>query len=264
MNIKSDEIKISKTYKDLEEYSKKRTVEFSEMLANFIKVTDYYGDLICRVTLVLGKIPPRDKHDSMIRDLMADVFDFLYEVRPIIIKGKFGVAFPLGRRAYESLSLMVASCLDKKLAERWIAGNEIGNAEIRNILDENQMGESKGDTKELYKFFSQATHPNRGLVPERFLGAGNKFVLGAIGSPDLIMTVDFCHRILELWFWFVAFITYINKENIVAYDKEIFDCYFIVANEAKGVAEWLIDNFNRLLEEYQTEIKGKKNEQSKT
>jgi len=258
MNAKSGEIKISKTYKDLEEYTKKRTTELSGMLADFITVTDHYGDLICRVASILGKIPPKDEQDSMIRDLMADVFDFLYEVRPVIIKGKFEVAFPLGRRAYESLSLMVASYLDKKLAEKWIAGKEIGNAEIRNILDKNPMGELKDNTKELYQFFCQATHPNRTLVPERFLGAGNEFVLGAVGAPDLIMTVDFCLRILELWFLFVAFFTYINRQDIMAYDKEILGSYSKVASEAKDVAKWLVDNFNRLLEEYHTEIAGKK------
>jgi len=153
---------------------------------------------------------------------------------------------------------MVASYLDKKLAEKWIEGKEIGNAEIRNILDKNPMGELKDNTKELYQFFCQATHPNRTLVPERFLGAGNEFVLGAVGVPDLIMTVDFCLRILELWFWFVAFFTYINRQDIMAYDKEIFGSYSKVASEAKDVAKWLVDNFNHLLEEYHTEIAGKK------
>jgi len=30
--------------------------------------------------------------------LLADVFDFLYETRALILKGKLEIAFPLGKR----------------------------------------------------------------------------------------------------------------------------------------------------------------------
>jgi hypothetical protein len=57
--------------------------------------------LICEITLILGNTPPSSKRDAAIRDLMADVFDFLVEARALIIKGKLEVAYPLARRAYE-------------------------------------------------------------------------------------------------------------------------------------------------------------------
>ena len=115
----------SKTYTGLTEYSALRTRKISEMLQPYIEVTDRYGTLICRITLVLGKIRPRSMQERVLRDLMADVFDFLYETRALIIKGKTEVAYPLARRAYESLSLMVACHMEPKLAERWAAGNRV-------------------------------------------------------------------------------------------------------------------------------------------
>ena len=105
-----------KTYAELTEYAAVRTQELSKMLQPYIEATDSYGRLICRITLALGKVPPRSKRDSALRDLMADVFDFLYEARPLIVKGKLEIAYPLARRAYESLSLMVACHLEPKIA----------------------------------------------------------------------------------------------------------------------------------------------------
>jgi hypothetical protein len=40
------------------------------------------------------------------------------------------------------------------------------------------MGEKETETREL----SKTTHPNRTHMAYRFLGEGNEFVLGAIGS----------------------------------------------------------------------------------
>ena len=62
--------------------------------------------------------------DAALRDLIADVFDFLYEARVSIIKSKLETAYPLSRRAYESLSLMVACYLDHKPARKCIAGKK--------------------------------------------------------------------------------------------------------------------------------------------
>jgi hypothetical protein len=43
---------------------------------------------------------------------LADVFDFLYESRRIIMSGQCATAYPLLRRAFESLSLMVVCCFN--------------------------------------------------------------------------------------------------------------------------------------------------------
>ncbi len=73
-------------YAALEIYAAQRTKELSRLLNPFIEVTDRYSELICQITLILGKASPSSKEDAMVRDLMADVFDFLYEARGLILK----------------------------------------------------------------------------------------------------------------------------------------------------------------------------------
>ena len=72
------------SYAELETYAAQRTKELSELLGPNIEATDRYGELICRITLTLGKAPPASNEDAVLRDLMADVFDFLYEARGLI------------------------------------------------------------------------------------------------------------------------------------------------------------------------------------
>jgi len=72
---------------ELSEYAALRANELSTMLEPLTAVTDRYGELICQVTLILGKTQPASGRDAAIRDLMADVFDFLMETRPLITKG---------------------------------------------------------------------------------------------------------------------------------------------------------------------------------
>jgi hypothetical protein len=118
----------------------------------------------------LGHTPPSDEQDRVIRDLLADVFDFLYEARPLILGGKLPVAFPLARRAYESLSLLHLCAVDARWAKRWQSRKQIGNADVRRTLGAHPMGEPEADMRELHQFFSEASHPNRSLVPHRMLG----------------------------------------------------------------------------------------------
>lgn len=225
------------------------------MLRPYIEAADRYGELICRITLVLGKTPPLSKRDSALRDLMADVFDFLYEARHLIIKGKLELAYPLARRAYESLSLMVASYLDPKLADQWIAGDKIGNAEVRKLLGKHPAGESEQMTRDLYGFFSQAAHPNRELVAHRFLGEGNEFVLGAIGRPSLAMLADYALKTLNLWFWFGAFVSFAYLPVLAKSDPSFKDSYDAAAKMAQDVAPWLVEQFNRVLAQEQAEFR---------
>ena len=138
------------------------------------------------------------------------VFDFLYEARHLIIKVKLDIAYPLARRAYESLSLMIACYLDSKLADRWGAGKKIGYAEVRKLLGQHPAGEPEQMTRDLYSFFSEAAHPNRDFVAHRFLGEGNEFVLGAIGRPSLAMLADYALKTLSLWFWFGASVSFVH------------------------------------------------------
>ncbi len=128
-------------YEELEQYSVTRTKEISGMSAPYIKITDRCGRLVSRLVLLLGTVKPHSLQDAIIRDLMADVFDFLYESRPLIMAGKLNVAFPLARRAYESLSLLHLCAIDKTWAVRWHEGKEISNGVIRKELAKHPMGQ---------------------------------------------------------------------------------------------------------------------------
>jgi hypothetical protein len=173
-------------YAELRRHAEIRSKELAPLLAPYLDLTDRYGEFVCGIVAVLGQMPPASPRDAATRDLIADVFDFLYEARALVTKGKLEVAYPLARRAYESLSLLVACTLEPKVADRWIAGKQIGHAEVRRVLAAHPMGEKETQTRELYDFFSKSTHPNRDHVAHRFLGEGNEFVLGAIGKPSLV------------------------------------------------------------------------------
>jgi hypothetical protein len=183
------------------------------------------------------------------------VFDFLYEARALILKGKLEIAYPLARRAYESLSLLVACTLEPKLADRWIAGKQVGNAEVRRVLDAHPMGEKEAQTRELYDFFSKTTHPNRNHMAHRFLGEGNEFVLGAIGRPSLTMLADYALKTLNLWFWLAAFLMFKFRDVLSQANPGILKSYNDAADAAKPVAAWLHDQFNRTLAEEQAEMR---------
>ncbi len=243
-----------RAYAKLNEYAAVRTSDLSPMLESFTTITDRYGELICQVTLILGKTLPNSMRDAVIRDLMADVFDFLVEARLLITKGKLEIAYPLARRAYESLSLMVACHLDESLAKRWLAGKQVGNAEVRRVLDKHPLGEPRERTQELYDFFSKTTHPNREQIAKRLLGEGNEFVLGAIGRPSLVLLADYAIKTLNLWFWFGAFIGFIYVDALERADPDFHKTYHSVSESAKPVAKWLVEQFNRVLAEEQAEM----------
>jgi hypothetical protein len=243
-----------RAYAKLSEYAAVRTKELSTMLEPLTAVTDRYGELICQVTLILGKIPPTSGRDMAIGDLMADVFDFLMETRPLLNKGRVEIAYPLARRAYESLSLMIACHMDESLAKRWIAGKQIGNGEARRVLGKHPFGEPQERTQELYNFFSKTTHPNRDQIAHRFLGEENKFVLGAIGRLSLAMLADFGIKLLNLWFWFGAFIYFIDADVLEQADSDFQKTYLEVSESADPVVKWLAEQFNRVLAEERAEM----------
>lgn len=237
----------NKHYDELVKYASARRVEISAMAGPYIKITDRYGRLISRLVLMLGSKEPVNTQDIVIRDLMADIFDCLYESRSLILEGKLNISFPIGRRAYEALSLLHLCALDESWAEKWSKGKRIGNADIRKALAAHPMGEPEQEMKDLYNFFCSATHPNRELIPRRFLGEGNEFVLGVIGVPDLVMVSDYCIKNLEMWFWLTATVTYFYRETVNAADRGYFETYSQSAREAQKVKAWLVENFNRLL-----------------
>jgi len=221
----------------------------TSMFFPFIDITDRYGLLISRITLVLGNIGPKDTQDIVLRDLMADIFDCLYESRAQIMSGRLNVAFPVVRRAFESLALLNLCAIDKSSAENWHKGKRIENAKVRDALDKHPLGESKTDTKKLYDFYCLGSHPNRDLIPFRFLGEGNQFVLGSIGQPNLSMACDLCIKILEMWFWLTAIMTVMYCKILSAADKSYGDAYSRTSKDAQEVGKSLIENFNKVLKE---------------
>jgi hypothetical protein len=238
-------------YARLAHYAEVRTAELSEMLKPYVEVTDGYGRLLCRLTVMLGKGPQKDVQDIAVRDLMADVFDFLVESRRAILSGQLNVSYPPLRRAFESTSLLALCCLDPGYAGKWQAGLEIKNYEVRQQLAKHQMGESEKTLKDNYRFFSKSAHPNRELVASRSLGDGNEFVLGSIGHPDLLMTIHYCRHHLSIWFWFAAAICWHYRERSPqnAGGFAFASSYMSIANEAKNVGKQLVSEFNRLIDE---------------
>jgi hypothetical protein len=205
--------------------------------------------LVGRIVWVLGSVAPADVQDSVVRDLVADTFDFLLAWRRAILEAQLSVGYPLGRRAYESLSLLSVCAQDTAVAARWYKGAQIGNADIRSALARLPFRESEADLRELYRFFSKGSHPNRDLIPERYPGAGNDFVLGSIGRPDLLLLIDHCLNLLRMWFWFGAAAGYFYRRRIDAQDPEWGRDYLREAKRAEEIAVELTNEFNRLLGE---------------
>jgi hypothetical protein len=145
-------------YKRSPEYFAMRKRELSGMVEPYIDVTDAYGELICSLVITLGEKSPDDTQDEVCRDLLADVFDFLYDARRAILESQFSGAFPLLRRAFESTSLLAACAVDGGLAETWASGKEIPNVKVRKRLSDDPIQEPLESTRELYRYFSMGAH----------------------------------------------------------------------------------------------------------
>ncbi|MGH9958950.1 MAG: hypothetical protein ACREBC_17780 [Pyrinomonadaceae bacterium] len=140
------------------------------------------------------------------------------------------------------------------LQPRWQAGKQIRNTEVRAALSRLPFPEEEPDLRELYSFFSKGAHPNRDLVGTRFLGEGNRFVLGSIAAPDLLLTADHCLRLLSMWFWFAAASGFWFREVLRSHDPEFGDDYMNLESQAQPVADWLTEHYNRLLEKARKDL----------
>jgi hypothetical protein len=239
------------SYHKLPDYELSRQNSLRKMFAPYIRVTDDYGRLICSAVDILGGTPSTSVQDRVIRDLLSDVFDFLYESRRIIMSGQCATAYPLLRRAFESLSLMVVCSFDSILAERWQSGTKIPNSKIREKLAAYPMGEAEEATREAYKFFSEVAHPNRSIIPGRHLGDGNEFVLASILIPELCLVTEYCLRHLQLWFWFAAAVSHHYADLLHRHDTKYHADYLQAAQAAQVMAPILKSEFSRLLKEAQ-------------
>lgn len=241
-----------------------RSAELQRSLQPVVALIDAYGKLVSRVVVALGSSKPESRQASIVRDLIADVFDFLYEWRRPLFEGRAHVAFPLGRRAYESLSLLSVCCQDEAFALRWDSGSQIGNREIREALATLPVSEEKDGLQELYKLFSKGAHPNRELVGERHLGDDNEYVLGSIAVPELVLVVDQSITMVDLWFWFGALTGHVAKDALAKSDPGFGHDYLEVAANAKDVKTWLVASFNNLLELRQAEMREELKRRSKS
>lgn len=241
----------SHNFATVQEWDAKRTAEFSKMLGPYIRVTDSYAELICELVDVIGTVKPPAIEDVVVRDLMADVFDALHEARRIILTGKCSIAYPVARRVYESLSLLALCVLDPSFAKRWEAGAEIGNAEVRRELAKHPFGETEESTRKLYKFFCLGTHPNRDLIPRRFLGEGNEFTLGAVMVPSLALVAEYCMIHLSMWFWLTALMLHRYHPLVDPVKPDFGQRYLAVARGAQQLQPELQRHYKRLLKEEQ-------------
>jgi hypothetical protein len=237
-------------YERLAEYSDQRRKELTGMIRPYVDLTDDYGRFICRLVLSLGERPPSSTQDEVVRDLLADAFDFLFDSREMLLSGKCFQAYPLLRRAYETVSLLALCVFDGSTAEQWASGKQIKNEYVRKRLAESPLNENEESLREVYKFFCLAVHPNRGLVPHRFLGEKNKFVLGAIGPPDLVLVADYCRQHLALWFWFAASVAVFYRVEMEGPDPGFGEAYMEVAERVPGMKRDFAEKRKRALEEY--------------
>ncbi len=237
-------------YHRLEEFAETRFSELSKIFGEWVDVLVRYEELVCRAVFILGDHPPQDVADRGIRDLLADVFDFLYISRRLVLQGYASTALPLLRRAFESNSLIQYFMLLPGKAMSWNEGEQISNAEVRKYLDTHPMGQPEDGMRDSYRFFSGATHPNREYIPHRFLGEGNLFVLGAVAVPILTLVGDYVYRLIRLWFWLGALIAYQYREVLASADRTYMKDYIKLANEAQTAAEELL---RRLREKWHQE-----------
>lgn len=241
-------------YRRLADFAETRPKEHLRQLQPVLDLAASYGSLVSRAVVALGSVPPKSRPDVVIRDLIADVFEFLYEWPKPLFEGRPHVAFPLARRAYESLSLLSACFQDQSIAKRWDDGEQIRNTEIRKVLASMRLPEPEQEMRDLYRFFSKGAHPNRDLVAERFLGAGNQFVLGSIIQPELVLIIDHCICLVEVWFWFGALAGYVAKELLAQCDPSFGKEYLATAGRAAEIKASLAKGFNELLKKRQEEL----------
>jgi len=146
------------------------------------------------------------------------------------------------------LSLLALCRVDASYVAKWNNGKQIENAEVRRELAKHEMGEQEEKTRELYRFFSEAAHPNRSLVPSRLLGEGNAFVLGAILVPSEALTLDYAIKHLSLWFWLAATVSFAYVDITKRLDEAYGNEYLRIAERVKLVAKDLVNEYNDAVE----------------
>ena len=244
-------------YDSFDSLYQKRVEAFEYILNPYLEVVKDYGQLFSRISFITGFIPPKNDFESIQRNLSSDAFDFLNETKNSILRGHFDTAFPIARRSFETLTLMIAFYFDNDLAKKWGKGQQIPNRKVRSILNNHKEigGESKEFLQELYNYFSESSHPNRTAIPHRLIGLGNYFALGPFPEPMLLPIIDLCIEIINLWFWLLAYYWYYNLDYVEKYDKSFKSEYLKKKTRVMEVKKWLIDQRENLITELKNELK---------
>jgi hypothetical protein len=237
----------SAEHRRLDEYAQVRLSELTRIFRDEIQLLVAYEQLLCRATVILGAHEPADAADRACRDLIADGFDALYVARRVVSEGYASAAWPLMRRAFESATLLEYFVLLPGEANRWTRGARITHRRVRKYLNEHpiQVGgttisdHEKTAMKELYSQFSEATHPNRGSIPTRFLGEPNQFVLGPTGMPDPLVVGQYMLSLIDLWFFFAATVSYAYRDILPSADSLYGKDYHKLAARAREVSDHL-------------------------
>jgi hypothetical protein len=245
-----------KLYDSFDSMYNRRVEAFDFILKPYFEVVNDYGRLFSRIHYITGFIKPKNEIDTIQRDLSSDAFDFLNETKYLIKRGQFNITYPIARRAFESITLMVAFNLKNELAIKWKGGGEIPNKDVRNVLDNFKEigGESRESMKSLYDFFSKKSHPNYAAIPHGLIGLGNYYAIGPIPEPLLLLIVDLCIEIIDLWFWLIAFMWYYNLDNVSTYDPSFKNYYLVKKHKVLEVRNWLFEQRLSLIEELKIQI----------
>lgn len=245
-----------KLYDSFDYLYNKRVEAFDFILKPYFEVVNDYGQLFSRLHFITGFIQPKNEFDSIQRNLCSDAFDFLNESKYLIKRGQFDITYPIARRAFETITLMIAFYFKNELATKWKEGKEIPNRDVRAILDEHKEigGESKETMTNLYNYFTKKSHPNATAIPDRLIGLGNFFALGPMPEPLLLPIVDLCIEIIDLWFWLLAYTWYYNADLVNSFDPLFKDDYLNKKSKVLETRKWLIEQRANLTEEIKNEI----------
>jgi hypothetical protein len=71
----------------------------------------------------------------------------------------------------------------------------------------------------------------------------------------MVLILDHCHRLVEMWFWFGALVSWVAREALGRTDPSFGKDYLATAAQAKVVTDWLVKSFNEHLGHRQEELR---------
>ncbi len=205
-----------KPFSELAGIEADRRVVIEEMFEHEFGFIDDCLALAAKQVEILGSIRPTSVEDVSMRDLGCDAFEFLYGARGAIASNRSSVAFPVMRRAFESVTLCNLFITKPEFAQAWAKGKTISNTDVWKNLEHNPNIGSITEIREVYKHFSQGTHANRTHIPYLFLGEGNQFTLGAIPPVDALTLGTHLRDLVQLCYWYVGVFLWFYRESLPA------------------------------------------------